>query len=39
MPQEPQSPDQAWEELEQLYLQGLDMLAGLDRLSLYQAGA
>ena len=28
-----------WEELEQLYGQGLTVLAGLDRLGLYHAGA
>ncbi len=28
-----------WEELEQLYRQAVDVLAGLDRLGLYQAGA
>ena len=28
-----------WDELEQLYEQGLTVLAGLDRLGFYQAGA
>ena len=28
-----------WDEIEQLYEQALEMLAGLDRLGLYQAGA
>ncbi len=28
-----------WDELEQLYRDGLELLAGLDRLELYQAGA
>ncbi len=28
-----------WEELEQLYRQALEVLDGLDRLGLYQAGA
>lgn len=28
-----------WDELEQLYEQATEMLAGLDRLGLYQAGA
>lgn len=28
-----------WDELEQLYEQGLTVLAGLDRLGLYHAGA
>lgn len=28
-----------WNELEQLYVQALDVLAGLDRLGLYLAGA
>ncbi len=28
-----------WEELEQLYVQARDVLEGLDRLGLYQAGA
>jgi hypothetical protein len=30
---------EGWEELEQLYRDGLAVLAGLDRLGLYQAGA
>ena len=28
-----------WDEIEQLYEQALEMLVGLDRLGLYQAGA
>ena len=28
-----------WDEIEQLYEQALDVLAGLDRLGLYKAGA
>lgn len=39
MEQKPPSPEQAWEELERLYRQGLDVLEGLDRLGLYLAGA
>ena len=36
---EPTRIDEDWEELERLYRQALDVLAGLDRLQLYQAGA
>ncbi len=32
-------PESSWEELEQIYMRGLEMLAGLDRLGLYLAGA
>ena len=32
-------PDENWEELERLYRQAREVLAGLDRLGLYQAGA
>lgn len=37
----PESPrlNDAWEELEQLYRQGLELLEGVDRLGLYLAGA
>jgi hypothetical protein len=37
----PESPrfNDAWEELEQLYFQGLEVLEGVDRLGLYLAGA
>ena len=31
--------EEKWEELERLYGQALDLLEGLDRLGLYQAGA
>lgn len=33
------NPKEDWDELEQLYAQALDVLAGLDRLGLFQAGA
>ena len=33
------NPDQDWEELDRLYRQAREVLAGLDRLGLYQAGA
>ena len=39
MPVERLNPKQDWQELEQLYAQALDVLAGLDRLGLFQAGA
>lgn len=39
MEQEPPSAQQAWDELERLYRQGLEVLEGLDRLGLYLAGA
>jgi hypothetical protein len=37
----PESPrlNDAWEELEQLYMKGLEVLEGVDRLGLYLAGA
>ena len=31
--------EQCWEEIGRLYVQALDLLDGLDRLGLYQAGA
>jgi hypothetical protein len=31
--------DENWDELERLYRQAREVLAGLDRLGLYQAGA
>ncbi|HEX8535057.1 MAG TPA: hypothetical protein VF662_12890 [Allosphingosinicella sp.] len=39
MEQKPPSPEQAWEELEQLFRKGAEVLEGLDRLGLYLAGA
>ena len=39
MPIERLDPKEEWDELEQLYAQALDVLAGLDRLRLFQAGA
>lgn len=39
MSAEPPSAEGAWDELEQLYSAALEVLAGLDRLGLYQAGA
>jgi hypothetical protein len=39
MPSESPRHENAWEELEQIYIQGLEMLAGLDRLGLYLPGA
>ena len=39
MPVERLDPKEEWDELEQLYAQALDVLAGLDRLRLFQAGA
>ena len=32
-------PQEEWDELERLYDQAIDLLAGLDRLGLFQAGA
>jgi trehalose-6-phosphate synthase len=32
-------PKPEWDELEQLYAQSVEVLAGLDRLRLFQAGA
>jgi hypothetical protein len=31
--------EERWDELDRLYRQAVDVLAGLDRLGLYQAGA
>ena len=39
MPVEGLDPKEEWDELEQLYAQALEVLAGLDRLRLFQAGA
>ena len=39
MPPEPPRLDDSWEELERLYMQGLELLEGIDRLGLYPAGA
>lgn len=39
MPVERLNPKQDWQELEQLHAQALEVLAGLDRLGLFQAGA
>jgi hypothetical protein len=39
MPPESSRLSDAWEELEQLYRQGLEVLEGADRLGLYLAGA
>jgi hypothetical protein len=39
MPHEAPSAEQAWQELEELYGQGVELLKGLDRLGLYLAGA
>ena len=39
MPQEPPGPEESWRDLEQLYSQGLEVLAGLDRLGLSLASA
>jgi ABC-type transport system involved in cytochrome bd biosynthesis fused ATPase/permease subunit len=39
MPVEQTSSREEWDELEQLHARALDLLAGLDRLGLFQAGA
>ena len=39
MPVERLDPSEEWDELEQLYVRSLEILAGLDRLRLFQAGA
>ena len=39
MPVEPVGSANEWDELERLYVQSLEVLAGLDRLRLFQAGA
>ena len=36
---EPLSPEEQWQELEELYEDAIKLLAGLDRLALFQAGA